>query len=230
MPECKKKQYTIWLRTKPSESPNSHIPEHFYSFSRCHSRKRRKKKKAIVLSHIFVWSLNSSNFASAYIMSVQFSHVRLFDPMNHSSPGLPVYHQLPEFTQTHVHRVGDAIQPSHPLSCPSPPAPNPFQHQGLFQWVNSSHEVAKVLEFQLQRQSFQWTPGLISFRMDWLDLLAVQGTLKSLLQHHGSKASILRRSASFTVQLSHPYMTTGKTIALTRRTFVGNVSAFEYAI
>ena len=79
------------------------------------------------------------------------------DPMNRCSPGLPVQHQLPEFTQIHVHQVSDAIQPSHPLSSPSPPAPNPSQHQGLFQWVNSSHEVAKVLEFQLQ-QSFQWTP------------------------------------------------------------------------
>ena len=93
---------------------------------------------------------------------VQFSSVAqlcptLWDPMNHSTPGLPVHHQLLEFTQTHVHWVGDAIQPSHPLSSPSPPAPNPSQHQGLFQWVNSMHEVAKVLEFQLQHQSFQWT-------------------------------------------------------------------------
>ena len=143
--------------------------------------------------------------------------------MNHSTPGLPVHHQLPEFTQTHVHRVGDAIQPSHPLSSPSPPAPNPSQHQGLFQGVNSSYEVAKELEFQLQHQSFQWIPGLISFRMDWLDLLAVQGTLKSLLQHHSSKASILQHSTFFTAQLSHPYMTTGKTIALTRWTFFGKV-------
>ena len=110
--------------------------------------------------------------------------------------------------------VGDAIQPSYPLSSPSPPAPNPSQHQGLFQWVSSAHQVAKVLEFQLQHQSFQWTP-----RTD----LAVQGTLKSLRQHHNSKASILRHSAFFTVQLSHPYMTTEKTIALTRRTFVGKV-------
>ena len=94
--------------------------------------------------------------------SVQFSSVvqscpTLCNPMNRSTPGLPVHHQLPEFTQTHVHRVGDAIQPSHPLSSPSPPAPNPSQHQGLFQWVNVLHEVAKVLEFQLQHQSFQWT-------------------------------------------------------------------------
>ena len=92
--------------------------------------------------------------------SVQFSHsvMSLWDPMNRSTPGLPVHHQLPEFTQTHAYRVGDAIQPSHPLSSPSPPALNPSQHQGLFQWVNSSHEVAKVLESQLQHQSFQWTP------------------------------------------------------------------------
>ena len=158
----------------------------------------------------------------AQFSSVAQSCLTFCDPMNCSTPGLPVHHQLPEFTQIHAHRIGDAIHQSHPLSSPSPPAPNPSQHQGLFQWVNSSHEVARVLEFQLQHQS----PGLISFRMDWLDLLAIQGTLKSLLQHHNSNASILWRSAFFTVQLSHPYMTTRKTIALTRRTFVGKVSAF----
>ena len=97
------------------------------------------------------------------ISSVQSSPVAqscptLCDPMNRSTPGLPVHHLLLEFTQTHVHRVGDAIQPSHPLSSPSPSAPNPSHHQGLFQWVNSLHQVAKVLEFQLQHQSFQWTP------------------------------------------------------------------------
>ena len=134
--------------------------------------------------------------------------------------------------KTHVHWVSDAIQPSHPLSSPSPPALNLSQHWGLFKWVSSLRQVAKVLEFQLQHQFFQWTdPGLISFRTDWLELLAVQGTLKSLLQHHSSKASILQHSAFFTIQVSHPYMTTGKTIALTRRTFVGKVlSAFEYAV
>ena len=138
--------------------------------------------------------------------SVQFSSVTqscptLCDPMNRSTPRFPVQHQLPEFTKTHVHRVSDAIQPSHSLSSPSP-APNPSQHQSLFQWVNSSHEVAKVLSFSIV--SSKEIPGLISFRMDWLDLLVAQGTLKSLLQHHGSKASILWRSAFFTVQLSHP--------------------------
>ena len=144
-----------------------------------------------------------------YISSVQLlSRVWLcWDPMDCSTPGLLVHHQLSEFTQTHVHWASDAIQPSHPLSSPSLPAFNLSQHQGLFKWVTSSHEVAKVLEFQLQCQSFQWILGLISFRMDWLDLLTVQGILKSLLQHHHSKASILQRSAFFTVQLSHPTLT-----------------------
>ena len=123
------------------------------------------------------------NYFSYLFSSVAQSCPTPCDPMNCSTRGLPVHHQLPEFTQTHVHRVSDAIQPSHPLSSPSPPAPNPSQHQSLFQWVNSSHQVAKVLEFQLQHQSFQWTPGLVSFRMYWFYLLAVQGTVKSLLQH-----------------------------------------------
>ena len=92
------------------------------------------------------------------VSSVTQSCPTLCNPMNQSTPGPPVHHQLPESTQTHVHQVGDAIQPSHPLSSPSPPAPNPSQHQGLFQWVNCSHDVAKILEFQLQHQSFQWTP------------------------------------------------------------------------
>ena len=144
--------------------------------------------------------------------------------MNLSTPGLPVHHQLPEFTQTHVHRVGDAIQPSHPLSSPSPPAPNPSQHQGLFpmsQLFTSGGQSIGVFSFSISPSNEH--PGLISFRMDWLDLLAVQGTLKSFLQHHSSKASILWHSAFFIVQLSHPYMTTGKTIALTGWTFVGKV-------
>ena len=102
--------------------------------------------------------LSSAPLQSPHFSSVAQSCPTLCDPMNRSTPGLPVHHQLPEFTQTHVHRVSDAIQSSHPRLSPSPPAPNPSQHQGLFQWVNSSHEVAKVLEFQLQHQSFQWTP------------------------------------------------------------------------
>ena len=142
-------------------------------------------------------------------------------------PGLPVHHQLPEFTQTHVHRVSEAIQPSHPLSSPSAPAPNPSQHQSLFQSVNSSHEVAKVLEFQLYHHSLQRNPRTDLLQNDWLDLLAVQGTLKSLLQHHSSKASILQRSAFFTVQLSHPYMTTGKTIANSKSSECARVCKFH---
>ena len=142
--------------------------------------------------------------------------------MDCSTPGFPVHHPPPEFAQTHVHRVGDALQPSHPLSSPSPSF-NLSQHQGLFQWVSSSHQVMKVLKLQLQYQSFQWIFRVDSFRMDWFDLLAVQGTFKSLLQYHSSKASILWCSALFMVQLSHLYMTTGKTIALTVRTFVSKV-------
>ena len=143
--------------------------------------------------------------------------------MNHSMPGLPVHHQLPEFTQPHVHRVGDAIQPSHPLLSPSSPAPIPpsirvFSNEStlLMRWP-------KYWSFSFSISPSNEHSGLISFRMDWLDLLAVQGTLKSLLQHHTLKASILQCSAFFRVQLSHPYMTTAKTIALTRRTFVGKV-------
>ena len=106
-------------------------------------------------------SLITNSKSAVLVCSVQFSRSVMsdsFDPMNRSMPGLPVHHKLPEFTQTHVHWVSDAIQPSHPLSSPSPPAPNPSQHQGLFKWINSLHQVAKVLEFQLQHLSFQWTP------------------------------------------------------------------------
>ena len=102
----------------------------------------------------------------------------------------PVHHQLPALSQIHVHHVSDAIQPSHPLSSPSAPAFNLSQHQGLFKWVSSSHQVAKVLEFQLQHQSLKWIFRIDSFRMDWFDFLAVQGTLKSILQHHSSEGSI----------------------------------------
>ena len=128
------------------------------------------------------------------------------------------------YSKTHVHQVGYAIQPSHPLS-PSPPTFSLSQHQGLFQWVGSLHHVAKVLQLQLH---FSISPsneysGLISFRTDWFDLLAVQGTLKSLLQHHSSNASALQCSAFFMVQLPHLYVTTGKTIALTIWNFVGKV-------
>ena len=141
--------------------------------------------------------------------------------MDHNTPGLLVYCQLPEFTQTQVHWVGDAIQPSHPLLSPSLPALNLSQHQGLFKWVSSSQNIG------VSALSNEYS-GLISFRMDWLDLLAVQGTLKSLLHHYSSKASILQCSAFFIVQVSHPYMTAGKIIALTRWTFVGKVMSLLF--
>ena len=146
--------------------------------------------------------------------SIQFSSVAQLcttfcDPVNCSTPGLPVHHQLPESTQTHVHWVGDAIQPSHPLSSPYPPAFNLSQHQGLFQWVSSFIRWPKYWSFSFSISPSNEYSGLISFRMDCLDLLAVQGTLKSLLQHHSSKASILQCSAFFTVQLSHLFMITG---------------------
>ena len=143
--------------------------------------------------------------------------------MNRSTPGLPVHHQLLEFTQTHVHQVSDAIQPSHSLSSFSPPALNPSQHQGLSNESTLPMRWPKYWSFSLSISPSNEYPGLISFGMDWLDLLAVQGTLKSPLQHHSPKASIFQCSAFFTVQLSHPYMITGKNIALTRRTFVGKV-------
>ena len=148
--------------------------------------------------------------------------------MDCSTPDLSVDHQLPEFTQTHVHRVCDAIQPSHPLSSPSPPAFNISQHQGLFNESTLCMMWPKYWSFSFSISPSREYSGLISFRIDWLDLLAAQGTLKSLLQHHGSKASILWRSAFFIVQLSHTYMTTGKTIALTRRTFVGKVMSLLF--
>ena len=162
----------------------------------------------------------------ASFSSVAQSCPTLCDRMDCSTPGFPVHHQLPEPTQTPVHHFSDAIQSSHPLSSPSP-AFNLSQHQGL-----SSESVLHIRWPKYWSFSFSISPsneysGLISFRMDWLDLLTVQGTLKSLLQHHSSKASILWHSSFFIVQLSHPYMTTGKTISLTRDLcWQSNVSAF----
>ena len=154
-----------------------------------------------------------------FLTHIQFSSVTLCDPMNRSMPGLSVHHQLLELTQPHIHQVSDAFHPSHPLLSPSPPAFNLSLHQGLL----------NVLRIRWpQYWSFYINPsneysGLISFRTDWFDLLAVQGTLKSLLQHHSSKTSVLWHSAFFMVQLSHLYMTTGKNIVLTVWTFVGKV-------
>ena len=147
--------------------------------------------------------------------------------MNRSMPGLPVHHQLLESTQTHVHCVGDGIQPSHPLLSPSP-ALNLSQCQSLFNESALCIRGPKYWSCNFKISPTNDHPGVISFRMDWLDLLAVQGTCKSLLQQHSSKASILLCSAFFIVQLSHPYMTTGKTIFLTRWTFVGKVLSLRF--
>ena len=147
--------------------------------------------------------------------------------MDCSTQGFPVHHQLPELTQTHVHCVSDAIQPSHPLSSPSP-LPSVFPRIRLFSNESVLHNGwPKYWSFSFSISPSSEYLGLISFRIDQLDLLAVQGTLKSLLQYHSSKASIPRHSAFFIVQLSHPYMTTGKTKALTRYLcWQSNVSAF----
>ena len=164
--------------------------------------------------------------------SVQFSSVAqlcptLCHPMDYSTPGIPVHHQLAEFTHS-VHWVGDAIQPSHALPSPSSPAINLSQQQGLFNESVLHMRWPKYwsFSFNISPPNEHW--GLISLRMDWLDLLAAQGTLKSLLQHHSSKASIFQCSGFFIVQHSHSYMTTGKTIALTRQTFVGKVMSLLF--
>ena len=165
---------------------------------------------------------------SQSVSSVTQSYLTLCNPMDYSTPCFPVHHQLLEVAQSHVHRVGDAIQPSHPLLSPSPPAFNLFHSIRVF-------SIESVLCIQWPKDwsfSFSISPsneysGLISLRIDWFDLLAVQGTLKSILQHHTSKASILWHS-TFIVQLSHPYMTTGKTMALTRWTFVSKAMSLFF--
>ena len=160
------------------------------------------------------------------VSSVAQSSLTLCEPTDCNTPGFPVHHQLPELSQTHVHWVGDAIQPSHPVI--------PFsahfqfsQHQGLFKRVSSSHQ-AKYWSFSFSISPSKEYSGLISFRIDWLDILLVQRTLKSLLQHHSSKASILQCSIFFIFQLSHPYITSRKTLALTRWTFVGKVTCSAF--
>ena len=144
------------------------------------------------------------------LSSVTQYYLTLCDPVDCSTPGLPVHHQLSELTQTHVHRIGDAIQPSHPLS-------SPFLLPSIFPSIRvfSNESVLHIRKANYWSFSFSISPsneysGLVSFRIGWLDLLAVQGTLKSLLQHHSLKASILRHSAFFMLQLSHPCMTSGK--------------------
>ena len=169
----------------------------------------------------------------SFLLTIQFGSVAqsfptLQDPMDHSTPGLPVHHHLSESIQTHVHWVGDAIQPSQPLSSPPLPAFCLSQHQGLFQWVSSSHQVAKVLEFQLQHQPFQW-----KHRTDLLQV-GLGGSpcnprdsqeSSPMPQFKSINSSVLN---FYIVQLSHPFMTTGKTIALTRWTFVGKVKSLLF--
>ena len=148
--------------------------------------------------------------------------------MHCSTPGFPIHHQLLELTQTDVHRVGDAIQPSHPLSSLLLP-PSIFPSIRVFSNASVLHiRWPKYWTFSFSINTSNEYSGLISFRIDWFDYLAVQGTLKSLLQHHSSKVSILRCSAFFIVQLSHPYMTTGKIITLIRWTFVGKVMSLLF--
>ena len=166
--------------------------------------------------------------------SVQFSSVTQSCPtlcylMDCSMPGLFVHHQLLEFTQTHVHWISDAFQPSYPLSFPPPPAFNLSQNQGMLnQFFSSGGQSIGVSALEFSFSPSNEYSGLISFRMDWFDLLAIQGTLKSFLQHHISTASTLQHSAFFIIQLSHPYMTTGKTKALARQTFVGKVMSLLF--
>ena len=152
-------------------------------------------------------------------LQIQFSSFaqscpNLCNPMDCSTPGFPVHHQLPELAQTHVHQVTDAIQPSHPLLSPSPPTFDLSQHQSLPVSQFFHIRWPKYWNFSFSISPSNEYSRLISFRIDWFDLLAVQGTLKNLLQHHSLKASVLN---------SHPYTTTGKTIALTRQNFVGKV-------
>ena len=182
---------------------------------------------------IFILTEDVSLCAAAQLSSVQFSSVTqscptLWDSMDCSTPGLPIHHQLPEFTQTHVHWVSDANQPSHPLSSPSP-LPSVFPSIKIFPSESALHiRWPKYWSFSFNIIPSNEYSGLISFRIDWLDLLTVQGTLKSLLQIHSSNLSILQRSAFYIVQLSHPYMTTRKTIALMRQTFAGKVMSLLF--
>ena len=162
------------------------------------------------------------------VSSVAQSCPTLCNPMNHSTPGLPVHHQLPEFTK--LISIESVMPSNHLILCrPLPFLPSIFPSIRVFSNESALHiRWSKYWSFSFYISPANEHPGLISFRMDWLDLLTLQGTLKSLLQHHSSKASILRCSAFFIVQLSHPYMTTGKTIALTRRTFVDKVMSLLF--
>ena len=182
----------------------------------------------LLLSLFFLHSLLKWTYIYVFSSVQLVSHVWLCDPTDCSTLGFPVYYQLQELAQTPVHWVGDAIQPSHFLLSPFPPAFNLFQHQGLFSELALRIRWPKYWSFNFSVSPSNIHSGLISLRIDWFDLLAVQGTLKSLLQHHSSKASILWCTDFFIVQLSHSYMTTGKAIGLTRWTFVGKVMSLLF--
>ena len=185
-----------------------------------------KKGMYIPLTKAYAWKAQDD--ITAQFSSVAQSCLTLCDPLNRSTPGLPVHHQLPDFPKLMFIEL--VMPSSHLILCcpllllpPIPPSIRVFSSESTLRmrWP-------KYWNFCFNISPSNEHPGLISFRMDWLDLLAVQGTLKSLLQHHGSKASILQRSVFFIVQLSHPYMTTGKTIALTRWTYVGTVMTLPF--
>ena len=168
-----------------------------------------KSKFSIILTRALLRTGIPGTIGPLLACSVTNLHPTPCNPVDCSMPVFPALYYLPEFAQIHVHWVGDAIQPPHPLPPPSSPAFILSQHHGHFQSVYSLHQGAKVSELQLQYQLFQWI-FRVDFLQDWFDLLAVQGTLKSLLQSHNSKASVLQHSAFFRVQLSHPYMIIGK--------------------
>ena len=205
--EGKRGEWKSWLKTQHWKNKDHGIWLHHFIAS----RKGKKEKQWQIFSS---WAPKSLQVVTCSVAQLCPS---LWRPMNCSTPGLSVHHQLPELAQIHIHWDSDAIQSSHPLSSLSPPAFSLSQHQGLFKWASSSHQWPKYWSFSFSISPSNEYSGLISFRMDCLDLLAVQGTLKSLLQHHSSKVSIFWCSAFFIAHLSHPYMTTGKTIAFTRR-------------
>ena len=184
--------------------------------------------KSLIQFSVDGWGSVPFLFSSVQFISVLQSCLTLHNPMNCSTPGLPVHHQLPEFTQTHV-IIESVMSSNHLILCcpllllPIPPSIRVFSNDSVrcIRWPG-------YWSFSFSISLSNEHPGLISFRMDWLDLLAVQGTLKSFLQHHSSEASIRRCSAFFIVQLSHPYMTPGKTIALTRPNFVGKVMSLLF--
>ena len=178
--------------------------------------------------HVFYF-IFSTPISFSCCCSVAQSCPTLCNHMDWKMPGFHVLPHLLELAQTHLHWIGDVFQPSHPLSSLSPPAFSLSQHQGLFQWVSSSPQVAKYWSFSLSISPSHEYSELISFRMDWFDLLAVQETL-SLLQHHSSKTSIFCCSVFFTVQSSHPYIITGKTIALTGWTFVSKIMSLLFIL